>query len=697
MRMKVIIAEKPSLAKSIAGAIGNAQNKQGYYQCGNYIVTYAYGHLFTLMDMDDYFEKKVKWGDNLPFYPDPFQFKLKKDKGVKEQFSIICNLINDPQTDEIISAGDADREGEVIVRLILKYGLNNKRKQVTRLWLPDQTEETIRKQLRERKLDSFYDALYEEGITRTFIDWILGINMTREISSKTGQLMPIGRVICPIVLAIWQRDNDIQNFKPVKFNVLISDIGGIKLEYPVRFIPSDGDIKRIQEDLNSVDGVVIDVQQKDVVKQSPKLFSLSKLQGETGKSLKLKPAQTLQIVQTLYEKGFVTYPRTNTEYLSENEKDKVRSLLKMFDPEEKILTFKDSKRIFDDRKIESHSAIIPTKNANSEDFKDSSEKEVYEIIKNRFLSVFYNERCIVTETIATIQVGKSDKKVLKLQGSILKSKGWTKLENVKLSDKILPQLNVGQKLKVDFKLVERETQPPKPYTVETLGNYLTHPFKKEKETEDDYYRELLDGCEIGTEATRAGIIDHAIKLKYISLVQNIYHIEDKGRFLVEILNQTGLDMSANRTVELQKKLKAVYRGELNINQAVQVTKKFVNEYFDKRSNCEIPLKQKEKIIVGHCPWCGKPLYEYTGKFGSYYKHDENIKCSFSLSEKIKVYGQEVLLTKSKIKNLLNTKKVNISLTSKKGTPYKVNLTLKKEPNIYKDKKYPQFDIEYIKK
>lgn len=344
--MKVIIAEKPSLAKSIADAIGNARKEHGYYQCGNYIVTYAYGHLFTLMDMDDYFERKVKWGDNLPFYPEPFQFKLKKDKGVKEQYKIICNLINDSQTDEIISAGDADREGEVIVRLILKYGLNNKRKQVTRLWLPDQTEDTIRKQLRERKLDSFYDALYEEGITRTFIDWILGINMTREISSKTGQLMPIGRVICPIVLAIWQRDNDIQNFKPVKFNVLISDIGGIKLEYPVRFIPSEGDIKRVQEDLNSVDGVVIDIQQKDVVKPSPKLFSLSKLQGETGKSLKLKPAETLQIVQSLYEKGFVTYPRTNTEYLSENEKDKARELLKMFDSEEKILNFKDSKKIW---------------------------------------------------------------------------------------------------------------------------------------------------------------------------------------------------------------------------------------------------------------------------------------------------------------------------------------------------------------
>ena len=377
--MKVIIAEKPSLGRTIATAISKSQNKnilnhKGYMTVGEYMLTYAYGHLLTLQDMDIYFGKKIKWGENLPFYPNPFKFQLKKDKGVKEQFNVICALINDSKTDEIICAGDADREGEVIIRLILRFGLKNRSKRITRLWLPDQTDKTIVTQLNQRKADSEYNNLYNEGVARMYVDWLLGINLTRDVSSKANSLLNIGRVICPIVIEIYNRQIAIEHFIPEKYYAIESNVDGLKLSLKDKFALNENDkIDLICSDLNSNKGIVTDIQTRDVEKQSPKLFSLSKLQGFCGKKFKLKPAETLAVVQSLYEKGFVTYPRTNTEYLSENEKQTVIHLLEVHD-KNNVLIFKDSKRIFDDSKIESHSALMPTDKIADYDSFSSNEK-----------------------------------------------------------------------------------------------------------------------------------------------------------------------------------------------------------------------------------------------------------------------------------------------------------------------------------
>lgn len=409
--MKVIIAEKPSLGRTIATAISkslntNALNNKGYITVGDYIVTYAYGHLLTLQDMDNYFGKKIKWDENLPFYPNPFKFQLKKDKGVKEQFNLICALMNDSKIDEIICAGDADREGEVIVRLILRFGLKDRSKRITRLWLPDQTDKTIVTQLNQRKVDSEYNNLYNEGVARMYVDWLLGINLTRDISSKANSLLNIGRVICPIVIEIYNRQIAIEHFIPEKYYAIESNVDGLKLSLKDKFDLNENDkINLICNDLNSNKGIITDIQTKDVEKQSPKLFSLSKLQGYCGKKFKLKPAETLAVVQSLYEKGYVTYPRTNTEYLSENEKQTVQHLLEVHD-KNNVLLFKDSKRIFDDSKIESHSALMPTDKIANYDSFSSNEKKVYQAIFARFNSVFWKEPCIITETEATIHVGR---------------------------------------------------------------------------------------------------------------------------------------------------------------------------------------------------------------------------------------------------------------------------------------------------
>ena len=219
--MKVIIAEKPSLARNIVGAIGNMKQQSGYYINDEYIVTYVFGHLFTLADIEDYpgHEGDGKWSmKNIPCYPNEFKFNLKKDqnkqvdKGVEKQYNIIKTLINREDVDNIINAGDADREGEVIVRLIIMNALEDNNKKKTRLWLPDQTPETIKEALADLKEDKEYDNLANEGFARTYIDWLYGVNLTRYATLKTGTLLRVGRVIVPILKAIYDRDLAIRNF-----------------------------------------------------------------------------------------------------------------------------------------------------------------------------------------------------------------------------------------------------------------------------------------------------------------------------------------------------------------------------------------------------------------------------------------------------------------------------------------------------
>lgn len=698
--MKVIIAEKSSLGRTIASALGVHEKYDGYLSNGVIVVTYAFGHLLELKGMDQYFGHKVPWGESLPFYPNPFEFNLKSD--VKKQFDMICRLINDTDTDEIICAGDADREGEVIIRLILNAGLNSEKK-ISRLWLPDQTPQTIVKQMDERKLDSDYDNLFYEGLARTYIDWVLGINLTRSISSIANQLMTIGRVICPIVIAIYERDKSIEAFVPQKYYSLISNVDDIELVSKLKFdINERSDALSVCADYNVSGGRVVDVSSKDTVKNSPRLFSLSKLQGYCGKKLKLKPAETLSIVQRLYEMGLVTYPRTNTEFLSENEKDKVKNLILIHDKKGVELIYKDTKRVFDDSKIESHSALSPTEKV--ADISSLSEKEanVYSIIYNRFFSVFTKEECIVTESVITIQVGRYNPETIQLKGKSYKSLGWMKYEMEDIKNVNLPDLNIGDRISVDFKPVEKKTAPPSHYTVETLGNYLTHPFKKENESIDDEYKSLLEGCEIGTEATRAGIIEKAINVGYISLKKNVYKIEPKGKYMVESLQKVHCDMSPARTVELQKTLRSVYKGDLSIDDALIETKSFLNDYFINLPNYSLSQydKTSEWKEYGNCPWCGKSIYKFKGKYGNFYSHkkEDRVKCSFVLQEKVNVFGNEIELSETNIKSLLNGKSPKFTLHSKgKDKDYEAGIKIKNKPKSFNNKDYIDWELIFSKK
>lgn len=618
--MKVIIAEKRSLAKSIAKALHAKLYPIAEPKPSDTIVCHAHGHLLELIDMDDYFGRKIPWGEELPFFPEQFRYRLKKDKGDQKLFKDISTLINQESCEEIICAGDADREGEVIVRLILKYGLKKKKK-ITRLWLPSQTESVIQEQMTCRKSDKEYDNLYNEGIARSYMDWLIGINLSRAVSAKVNTNLPIGRVLCPIVLAIYQRDTEIKEFVPQLYLSLESKENGIKLISKKKLEMTQQHMaQELCEDYNKKSAIVISVENKTIEKQSPKLFSLSKLQGICGKKLKLSPQKTLSIVQSLYEKGLVTYPRTNTEYLAETEKEKVQQLLEIHGKD--CTLFKDTKRIFDDSKIESHSALTPTEKIIDSAMELSEmEQQVYTIITNRFLSVFWKEPCLISQTTAVIEVGDNIPERIELKGTSIQQNGWMCLNKEEQSESTIPFLSQGQSLKVQFKPVQKQTNPPKSYTVETLGNYLVNPFRKETDTIDDEYRQLFLGCEIGTEATRAGIIDKAIKNEYISLKNNIYHIEEKGIFLARTLEQLHIDMSVNQTVELQKTLKKVYRGEVSIEESLLHTKQTIMDAIHNIQGSEIQRYTQKKVEepVGTCPWCQKPVYAFKSKYGIYYR------------------------------------------------------------------------------
>lgn len=641
--MVLIIAEKPSLARNIIAGIGNADKlvrKDGYYMGSNYIVSWAFGHLFSLVDIETYTGTDVgRWTlENLPCFPEKFRFELKKadgkktvDSGVKKQFSILKELCNRPDVDTIVNAGDADREGEIIVRLCVENALQGTKTQ-KRLWLPDQTPETVKKALGEMKDESEYDHLASEGFARTYIDWLYGVNLTRYATILTGKLLRVGRVIVPIVRAIYERDVEIRNFKPEKYYVISSSAktGGESVDLTSKLKFTKDELEKAKETAalyNATPAVVSSVTSKKDKILPGKLFSLSTLQNLLGKKYKMPMETSLKIVQKLYEEGYLTYPRTNSEYLATAEKDKVRAILSGVSKLGYPVKFRDSKFIFDDSKIESHSALTPTYKIPAQDKLTEDEKKVYSTVFRRFVAVFCAEECVAEKSEIKIKLGELEDFTLK--GTVILEAGWTKYDDYSQKDKLLPRLAVGDTVTVAFEPKERETAPPKHYTIETLNNYLKNPFKDDKarakeleeqgEVDDaDDYRAIFEGLELGTEATRTGIIDNAKKSGYIALKKDVYSILPGGEYLVESLDRLMISMDKYKTSELGKALKGVYRGEMTVDDSVKLAEAEIAKIFSQRTSIPKPVSAdtgKYGEIVGVCPVCGKHVVRGNQSYG----------------------------------------------------------------------------------
>ena len=697
--MILIIAEKPSLGRNIASALGSFQKKNGYLENADCIVTWAFGHLFSLADIETYSplpEANGRWSmENLPCFPERFQFELRRDKnkqldsGVEQQYKTIEYLCNRADVDTIVNAGDADREGEIIVRTCIEKALRSP-KSVKRLWLPDQTPETVRKAFSEMKEDAEYDHLANEGYARTYIDWLYGVNLTRYATLRSGTLLRVGRVIVPIVQAIYERDMAIKNFVPEKYYSIASKekTNGEVVELVSKKKFAGTEYAKAQAacaQYNACEAVVTSVKQKKETIYPGKLYSLSKLQNVLGKKYKMSMAESLQIVQKLYEEGFLTYPRTNSEYLATAEKGKIRSILENCKKLGYPVEFKDKKTIFDDAKIESHSAITPTYKIPDKSRLSEKEMQVYSTVFRRFVAVFCAEECVARRVEITVQVGDLETFVLK--GLSILERGWMKYDDATQKDKLLPNLSEGDRVAIDFKPLEKETTPPKHYTIETLNNYLKNPFREEKAAMDDSmgaddaeeYRAMLQGVELGTEATRTGIIDNARNSGYIQLKKDVYTILPGGIYLVETLRRMNIGMDKHKTTQMGQVLKRVFRGEMEVEESVGIAVGEIAQYF---SSTEAPPEADTDVgffgdVVGKCPLCGSDVKRYKTSYGcSGYKEG----CKFSIS--LYILGRAISVQNAKL--LLETGRTAKiqGFLSKKGKLFDANLKLDGERVVF---------------
>jgi len=440
--------------------------------------------------------------------------------------------------------------------------------------------------------------------------------------------------------------------------------------------------QRACDKLNAQEAIVTAKKTKKDKLNPGKLYSLSKLQNYLGKKHKMPMETSLKIVQKLYEEGYLTYPRTNSEYLATAEKDKIKKIIDIVKSKGYPVEFKDKKTIFDDSKIESHSALTPTYKFPDAGKLSEEERIVYTAVLRRFVAVFCSEECVVQKTEITVSVGECED--YNLKGMMILEPGWTKYDDSGKNNKILPKLEKGDRVNIDFKPKEKETSPPKHYTIETLNNYLKNPFREDKAAADENddsedYRAIFEGLELGTEATRTGIINNAIKSKYIELKKDVYRILPDGEYLIEQLILMGISMDKYKTSQLGQALKKVYRGEITIDDSVKQATDEISGVFGANVNSpDSPYYSGfAGDVVGKCPECGNDVIR--GKYGygcSNYKNG----CKFRMGGII----CKRVITPNHAKQLLTdgrTEKIE-GFLSKNGKPFSAVLKMEENKVIF---------------
>ncbi|MFK7936251.1 MAG: DNA topoisomerase, partial [Saprospiraceae bacterium] len=480
--MKVCIAEKPSVAREIANIIGARQRQDGYYEGNGYQVTWTFGHLCELKLPDDYKAEWKRWNlAMLPMLPVKFETKVKKDKGVKKQFGIIKKLFK--KATVVINCGDAGQEGELIQRWVMneaKY-----KGKVQRLWISSLTAEAIKDGFKKLRDGSEFDNLYYAGSSRAVGDWLLGMNATRLYTLKYGgykQVLSIGRVQTPTLAMVVKRHHEIVNFKPEPFWELHTIYREVDFHYEKGRFTKKEDGQQLLDKVTGQPFTIIKVDQKKGKEYSPRLFDLTSLQVHCNKRFNYTADQTLKLVQQLYEQKVVTYPRVDTTFLPNDVYPKVKGILGKMQQYNQLTqpllskAIRKSTRVFNDKKVTDHHAIIPT---GMEKSLPANLQNVYDAIARRFIAVFYPE-CIVNKTTvigeaADVKFKANGKEILKPGWRVVFNGGQTFLSvkknarassptGAKSDDKILPPFKVGESGEHVPELQEKMTQPPKYYT-----------------------------------------------------------------------------------------------------------------------------------------------------------------------------------------------------------------------------------------
>ncbi|SDS01605.1 DNA topoisomerase-3 [Polaribacter sp. KT25b] len=661
--MKVCIAEKPSVAREIANILGANTKRDGFYEGNGYAVTYTFGHLCTLLEPKDYKPHWKSWDlNNLPMLPERFDTKVTGDSGIKKQFNIVKSLFE--KATVVINCGDAGTEGELIQRWVINQC--NYKGEVKRLWISSLTEEAIKEGFNNLKPSEKYDNLYYAGYSRAIGDWLLGLNATRLYTVKFGgfkQVLSVGRVQTPTLAMLVNRYLEIQNFKPEPYWELQTTYRNTLFNYEDGRFVKEEDGKILADKVKQSNFEIVSVIKKKGKDYAPKLFDLTGLQVYCNNKFSFSADETLKIVQKLYEMKVVTYPRVDTTFLPNDVYPKVAGILskltnysQLTQPllEKKI---KKSKRVFDDKKVTDHHAIIPT---GIEAHLQYNQQQVYDIITRRFIAVFYPDSDVSNTSV----IGKADKVTFKTTGKEILTKGWrvafetqeSKIKKELNEAQTLPSFVKGEKGPHEPSFLQKETKPPRNFTEASLLRAME---TAGKQVDDDEMRELMKENGIGRPSTRASIIETLFRRKYIERKKKLVLPTQTGIDLINIIDNELLK-SAELTGRWEKRLKEIERGEFNAGTFINNMKKMVDELvYEVRSNTSRkrissnttvssnavenssksnPKAKTKKQVAGKtCPKCKKGhILKGTSAFGcSEYKNNCDFKIPFE------IYGKKV--------------------------------------------------------
>ena len=592
--MIVCIAEKPSVAKEIADILGARSRHDGYYEGNGYQVTWTFGHLCTLKEPHDYTPTWQRWSlGSLPMIPPRFGIKLIDDKGIEKQFSVIEKLMQ--AAEMIVNCGDAGQEGELIQRWVMQKA--QAKCPVKRLWVSSLTEEAIREGFATLKDQSEYQPLYEAGLSRAIGDWLLGMNATRLYTLKYGknrQVLSIGRVQTPTLALIVKRHLEIENFVPQPYWELKTVYRDTTFSVTEGRYDSEEKGREALERIIGQPFTVTDVTAKKGTELPPRLYDLTSLQVDCNKKFGMSADVTLQTIQSLYEKKVTTYPRVDTTYLSDDIYPKCPNILNgLRDYQPLILPLAGkpllkSKKVFDNKKVTDHHAIIPT-GIYPQGLTDM-EKKVYDLVARHFIAVFYPDCKFSTTTV----LGDSAGVKFKATGKEITEPGWRVVFAGEPSDdkegekeKLLPSFTAGESGPHEPGLSEKYTQPPKPYTEATLLRAMETAGKL---VENEELREAMKENGIGRPSTRAAIIETLYRRNYIRKEKKNIAATPTGIELVGVIRNELLK-SAELTGQWEKKLRDIEKRQFEARTFIEELKVMLNEVVNDvlRDNSNIAL------------------------------------------------------------------------------------------------------------
>lgn len=629
----LVIGEKPSVSRELAKVLGAEKKKNGYMEGSGYIVSWCFGHLVGLKFPDAYSEDwAARWSfAQLPMIPKEWKFQISESS--KQQFKILKDLMTSSEVTEIICATDADREGECIFRYV--YDLVKCKKPVKRLWISSLEESAIKDGFHKLKDGSAYDTLYQAGFCRAKADWLVGMNGSRLFSVRYNAHLNTGRVQTPTLAMIVKRDNDIANFVKQKYFTVELDMG---FKAGSARIDEEHTADMLASSCSGKIAAVTDVKKEVKSISAPKLFDLTSLQREANKKFGYTAQQTLDYMQSLYEKKLVTYPRTDSQYLSDDMEQTAYALIPAISEHFGFGTVAEPnlKAVINNRKVTGHHAIIPTESGVKCDVSALAvgEQNILKLVALRLLcasaSAYRYHAVKVTlecENTAFTATGRT----------VLES-GWKALdgkigESKKSDEKSLPDLENGMTFIAKASKSEHFTSPPKAFTEDTLLSAMEHAGAEE-------FDENAEKKGLGTPATRANTIENLVRHGYIQRDGKKITSTDKGRNLIQVMPDEV--KSAQLTADWENKLLAVERGTLSADSFMDDINTFVTNLVHKYSAVDDSVSFGEKQpSIGSCPKCGKPVIK--GKYGWYC----SARCGMNLS---KVYGVE--LSEGQIKLLL---------------------------------------------